>query len=155
MVISDNIESALFLVKIFIKTKYKLIIGGSVFPEKLFKLINKHNNIHFENIIDDKKLEVLLQKAHINILWSFQESGTKLKVFNSLFKGRHCIINKNIVDESEIQSLCHIANNEKEILKALEKLFKIEFTLENNRKEILLDYTANKSIKKLVAIINQ
>jgi len=153
--ISDNIESALFLIKIFSKTKYKLIIGGSVFPKKISKIIKTYKNIQFKNITNNYNLELLLREAHINISWSFQESGTKLKVFNSLYKGRHCIINKNIVDDKKIQSLCHMVKNENEILNTIDILFNKKFTLEDNRTRVLMKYTTDQSIKKIVSILNQ
>lgn len=69
---------------------------------------------------------------------SFQESGTKLKTINSLSKSRHCLINSNMVDDPQIQALCHLANTKEEFVAAIQILRFEEFTtaIQDQRKAV-------------------
>ncbi len=147
--ISDNIESAIFICSLFYELKQKLIIASSVFPKRIKKIIEKHSNIEFINILEESLLEDLLAKAHVNILVSMQESGTKLKVFNALYKGKHCIVNSNIVDDNNILKLCFVANTKNELKKIILKVFKTEYKLSNERVSVLENYKSSNLISKI------
>ena len=59
----------------------------------------------------------LIENAQIHILITFQATGLKLKLLNSLFAGRHTIINQLMVTGSGLQKICHIANTAEEIIR--------------------------------------
>ncbi len=139
--ISDNLKSALFIANEFSKITIPLIIGGSVLPASLKKIINQFSHISFINIKEQNKLNNLLKKAHINILWSFQQSGTKLKVFTALYNGKHCIINKNITDNLSIKKICTVVNSGQELKDAVTELNLKEFKIDPERKQILTNYS--------------
>ena len=64
----------------------------------------------------EDEMRDLLAKAQINVLPSFNETGIKLKLLNSLYNGRHCVVNDAAV-LAEIHHLshgeCFIANSVK------------------------------------------
>jgi hypothetical protein len=87
---------------------------------------------------------------------SFQQAGTKLKIVNSLFKSRFCLINNNMVDDERIVNLCEIANNEADFIQKINLLKKQPFT-QNEEKEKVLSvvYTDLNNAKKLQQILTQ
>ena len=154
--ISDNIKAVRFIISIFEKVSHQLVIASSNIPTSLLKIIDKYDNIQFSKLEkDNSSLNKLFAKAHINILFSNQQSGTKLKVFNSLFKGRFCIINKNIADDKGILSLCEMAETKEEFIKAVNLIFERDYNQFHKREEILKKYEPLKLAQNLIDIINQ
>lgn len=152
--ISDNIKSALFMVDVFSVLNHKLIIASSILPKALKKEIDTYNHITFKLIENKDHLVTLLSNAHINTLYSFQRSGTKLKLFNSLFKGRHCIVNTNIADDDEVLSCCEIAQTKDVYREKVNMLFEQEFQLTQKRKDALQKYNTIENAKKLIQLIS-
>jgi len=150
---ADNVKSALFLVDVFKDLNHPLIIASSFLPKKLYERVKNFKNITFDLILNESQLEKLIQNAHINTLYSFQRSGTKLKVFNALFNGRHCIVNKNIVDDPEILSICEVAENKKEYKIIVENLFQKEFIDDKTRDAVLKKYDSKLNAQKLVKLV--
>ena len=153
---SDNIKAVKFLISVFEKIQYELVIASSTIPKSLLAIIGKYENIRFVKLGEDNSiLNELFDQAHINILFSNQQSGTKLKVFNSLFKGRFCIVNKNIADDEEILSLCEIAESKEEYIDLVNKVFTMDYRQFQKRKDVLKNYKPLKLAENLIEIINQ
>lgn len=153
---SDNKKAVRFLISVFKKAEHQLIIASSNIPKSLLTIIGKHDNILFIKLEKDNSLlNELFAKAHINILYSNQQSGTKLKVFNSLFKGRFCIVNKNIADDKKILSLCEIAETKEDFINVVNKVFKMDYLQIQKREAILKDYVPLKLADNLIEIIEQ
>ena len=70
----------------------------------------------------------LICNAQINVLPSFSSTGIKIKLLNALFNGRHCIVNNAAIDGTGLESLCRIAENEKEFVTEIKHLFNEPFT---------------------------
>ncbi|XMO87151.1 hypothetical protein AAFN75_02450 [Algibacter sp. AS12] len=151
--ISDNIKSALFLVDVFKGINEPLIIASSKQVPLLIKKIKNHKHISFQLVSDDNHLNELIKNAQINVLYSFQQSGTKLKVFNALFKGRHCILNKNMIDDQAVLDVCHLAENKIEYENLVKNLFKMEFKVTKERREALSKYDAKHNAKELIELM--
>lgn len=151
--ISDNLKSAIFLINVFKSIKVNFIIASSIKPKVIIDLVNAYDTISFEKIKDNEQLQYLIENAHINALYSFQRSGTKLKVFNALFNGRHCILNDKMVDDLDILSACEVAENSDDYRKKILLLFKQEFKQTDKREKALTNYNnldnANVIIKNL------
>lgn len=155
--IADNLKVAQFLIKIFKTLPHiQLVIAGSKGEKKINEWIGKAENINYKKIISNQDLEELFHDAHVNIAWSFQPSGTKLKVINALFKSRFSIINSNIVDDQRILDCCTLVNSIEDLKEAVEELMTKEYTKEiyNARKLNLLE-TLNDIVnaEKLVSYI--
>lgn len=134
--LADNKKAAKFLIDVFRELDYNLIIASS--NGEFF--INKHlkgvKNVEFSKIKSQFELDNLLQKAHVNVMLSFQQSGTKLKLINALFKSRHCIINKNMVDDPAILNLCELAETKANFIRKIKVLEKTAYKPEE-RAEVL------------------
>jgi hypothetical protein len=85
---------------------------------------------------------------------SIQQSGTKLKVINSLFKSRFCLINNNMIDDTEILKFCELANSENEFITKIKMLKDKPFLEFENREKafekVLNDVNNAKKIEKII-----
>lgn len=135
---SDNRKTVMFLVGVFKQIPdYQLIIASGSNEEFVKSQIDDASNIQFVALKGFDHLKQLFSEAHLNICWSFQKSGTKLKLINSLFNSRHCIINENIIDDYKVSGLCIQVKNEEELLTAIKKTIQLPFTETARRKKIL------------------
>ena len=71
----------------------------------------------------EEELQDLIAKAQVNILPSFNCTGIKLKLLNALFNGRHCIVNKQMVEGTGLEPLCHIADGADEMQRCVGELY--------------------------------
>lgn len=135
--VSENSYAALFLIKsVFSKIKHKVIISGYNPPPRLINHAKKYNHISLIANPNDSDMNLIIRNAHINILHTFQPTGTKLKLLNVLFNGRHCIVNQHMLSDHTFKPLVNVAQNGKEYIKCINKLMQIPFedkdTIERN-----------------------
>lgn len=153
--VSDNVKAALFLIDVYKNTSYKFVIASSVKEQEVLKKINNYSNVFLEKIPTQKDLDILFEKAHINTLISFQKTGIKLKLINTLYKGKHIIANSELIEDTGLEDLCNLANTKKEILQKTAELLEKEFLDSelNKRTEKLNRFSPQESAKKMVKII--
>lgn len=155
--LSDNRRAALFLINVFRKIPdYQLIIASNRGKRRINKEIRNTPNIRHTTIKNQQHLDELMDQAHISVMLSFQQSGTKLKAINSLFKSRHCVINANMVDDAQIRSLCMMAENQMEFVEAVNRLKNTPYQEAEKRKTVL-DQVLNdvENAKKMAQVITQ
>ena len=78
-----------------------------------------------------EKMEELMRDAHINLLLTFQNTGIKLKLLNSLYRGRFVLVNGKMVNNTGLETLC--------IIEAMKLLNEIESEKAGVIKEILCE----------------
>lgn len=98
------------------------VIAGKNASQYLIDIIQKQIRCRLINNPDDIELNELIQKAHINLLPSFNSTGIKLKLLHALFKGRHCIANKAMIDGTGLETTCEITASAKEFVDVINKL---------------------------------
>ncbi len=102
----------------------------------------------------EKEINDLVQKAHINILPSFNKTGIKLKLLHALYRGRHCVVNPAAVEGLELNATCHIGNTASAIASIILQLYHQPFGEEEIRlrKKILGEIYNNKNqAQKIIA----
>ncbi|WP_181248484.1 glycosyltransferase [Flavobacterium magnum] len=120
---ADNREAVRFLINAFKEIPdVRLVIASGSGEGFVRRIIRGQSNAAFIALKDFSHLKSLMAEAHINVCWSFQQSGTKLKVINALFNGRFCIINDNITDDPNVSDLCITANDKKQLIDAVNLL---------------------------------
>jgi hypothetical protein len=152
----DNLKSANYLIKIFAKLNYPLIIASRIIIPDLLKKIEEYPNITFENCEQEDSLKKLILNAHINILPSFQNTGIKLKLINALFNGRFCLVNDKMIKKTGLEELCIIANSQKEFR---QKILELSTQIFDNsqiekRKSIQEKFNNTKTVNILETILN-
>jgi glycosyltransferase involved in cell wall biosynthesis len=138
--VAENIKAVIFLINSFKNEKtIKLVIAGKNPSKKLYRLVKNMSNITIVANPLNKEMLNLIKNAHIHLLPTFQPTGIKLKLISSLFNGRHIIANSHMVDNTGLETMCHVVNTENEFVAKTVKLLSMPF--ENKdliiRKEIL------------------
>ncbi|MEN8880968.1 MAG: hypothetical protein ABF263_01415 [Polaribacter sp.] len=153
--VSDNVKACLFLINVYKNTSYKLVIATSVKENLIIEQVNKYKNISIKQIPTQQDLNELFKKAHVNTLFTYQKTGIKLKLLNTLYKGKFIIANDPLIEDTGLETTCEIANSKEEILKITETLFQKEFTDKEveKRLKILEPFSPEIAAKKMIEII--
>jgi len=147
----DNIKAALFLIDIFKNLEERLVIASSFPNKEISAEINKYNTIEFILLKGNKQFIELLNEAHINVLPTFQKTGIKLKLINTLFNGRHCLVSPKMVEDTGLDKLCEIALNKAEFIQKIKWLSNQEYsvTQQNSRKFLEVEFNNIENAKKI------
>ena len=153
--VADNIKAAEFLIEVFNDLPHKLIIASSFKNSFILNKISKYQNIEFVTIEEQQTLAKLFTKAHINVLPTFQKTGIKLKLINTLYNSRFCLVNDEMIDETGLENACEIANTQKEFREKVLLLFKKEFTQNdsNLRAELLKPFDTKLNAQKITELL--
>lgn len=149
--ISDNLRAAHFLIEVFKSLEYPLIIASSFKNNFLNKKIKAIKNISFNRIENQQQADELLANAHLNVMLTFQPTGIKLKLINTLFAGRFCLTNTLMIKDTGLESLCQSADTIDDFKKLVKTYKNKPFTkdLSNKRKKLLEDFLPQKNAQKL------
>ena len=155
ILVSENVRAALFLIDIYKGSDYHLTIASSYENKEVFSHIEKHPNIHFHTLKNDNDLTQLFQEAHINVLATFQKTGIKLKLLNTLYQGKFIIANDFMIQDTGLESLCELANTKEEFLAKTKELFAQEFneSIIENRLNTLKDFNPEVGAQKIIDTI--
>ncbi len=156
--IPENDRAAMYLVEqVFPLLKESCIIAGNNPSNALRKSISKHPHISLKANLTAENIFELVRNAQVNAMITFQSTGIKLKLLNSLFRGRHVVANTEMVKETQLESLCNIADNPKDLANKIRLCYSLAFTQEDisNRKKILLRTFNNKeNALALIALLH-
>ena len=145
--VPENEKAVLFLIrKVFCHLKCRCIIAGMNPSRKIYKAAAPYSNIQIEANPDAKRMDELIHEAQIHILITFQDTGLKLKLLNSLFAGRHTIVNHLMLAGSGLDSLCHIADTPNDMIQACNELMAKPFDVDTvaQRKQLLFPTFSNR-----------
>lgn len=155
--VPENEKAVLFLIKnVFCKLKHKCIVAGMDPSDDIYKAASSYNNIEIIPNPEQNKMEELISQAQIHTLVTFQDTGLKLKLLNSLFGGRHTLVNSLMLAGSGLDSLCRIANTPEEMVSECNRLMEIPVDEKNiaQREKLLFPAFSNKEqAKKLIKMI--
>lgn len=127
--VSENSNAAKNLIReVFSTLPYKFIIAGNKPDNELKFLASQYSNITLITNPDSLRMQELISNAQFNILISDQATGIKLKLLYSLFSGRFCIVNKNMVEHTGLDDLCIVANSNDKIKDIIETYLNKSFT---------------------------
>ncbi len=126
--VGENVQAAEYLVKeVFNDLKVPLKIAGLNPPESLKNLVAGYKNVELIPNPPQAEMEDLIRNAQVNILVTFQATGLKLKLLNTLYNGRWMLVNTQMLAGTGLESLCQIADNAIEMKLKIESLFATEF----------------------------
>jgi predicted nucleic acid-binding protein len=137
--VTENYNAAEYLIKeVFAGLDKKLVVAGMDPPEHLKKLCSEYPNVSLIANPDDEEMFGLIQNAQANILITFQATGLKLKLLNTLYKGRFCIVNSAMVQGTGLESLCLKGKNANDFQFLINQVFEKEFDLRDVAKRKML-----------------
>ncbi len=126
--VNENIEAAEYLVKeVFNDLPIKLKIAGLNPSESLRKLVSDFPDTELIANPSQAQMKALIRNAQINVLVTFQATGLKLKLLNTLYIGRWLLVNPAMLAGTGLESLCEIAETAGEMKKKIFTLFNTEF----------------------------
>ncbi|MFA6949902.1 MAG: glycosyltransferase family 1 protein [Lentimicrobiaceae bacterium] len=127
--VPENEAAASFLIrKVFGHTKHRMIIAGMNPPESIYNLAERYENVEVIPNPNDAQMSSLIRDAQANILVTFQASGLKLKLLNTLYNGRFCIVNNAMLSGTDLEDLCIIGNTPEELISILNEIDNQTFT---------------------------
>lgn len=157
LMLAENEKAASYLCEnVFSKLNCKCVIAGMNPSRKLRNLISQYRNVELVPNPSEIEINRLIQDAHITVLITFQATGMKLKLLNTLFSGKYIVANDKMLVGSGLESLCNIANNAEEQIRECQELLKEDFTEADieMRKTVLNPQYYNKAqAKHLLEII--
>lgn len=136
----ENEKAALSLISnVFSKLKYTCVIAGMDPSARLIKAAKPYPNIRIEANPSTERMNMLIKEAQIHTLMTFQDTGLKLKLLNSLFAGRHVLVNSLMLAGSGLDSLCNQADSPEQMINQCNKLMQISFNSAHitERKKVL------------------
>ncbi len=155
--VTENYNAAEYLINnIFNTSPHKLIIAGMDPPEHLVKLCKLHNNVQLIINPEDDEMFSLIQNAQANILITFQATGLKLKLLNTLFKGRFCIVNPEMVQGTGLEQLCLTGKSPQELKAIISEVFDVPFDISEveKRKQLLeKNYSNSMNAGRLISLV--
>lgn len=156
--VSENYAAAEYLVETFKDTDINLKIAGMNPPQHLSQIIDYEDNIELIDSPDDKTLYDLIRNAQINILVTAQSTGLKLKLLNTLFNGRFCLVNEKMVEELDVNGLCYVVNDMNSIRFAANELMNKTFDqhqIEKRRENMKRFYNIKEATDLLLKLITE
>lgn len=155
--VPDNERAAIWLIEnVFSKIDVPFVIAGMAPPARLRDLVQLHENVRLVENPEEKEMNNIIAKAHINLLVSFQASGIKLKLINALFRGRFCIVNDHMVSGTGLSKLCYVRNSANAIRQTVEALINAPFEqrkIEERRLVLEMEFSNRENAKKLMELI--
>jgi len=126
--VGENALAAEYLVKeVFNDLPVAFKIAGLNPTDSLKDLVASYKNMELIANPPQTQMEALIQNAQINILVTFQATGLKLKLLNTLYNGRWMLVNQEMLAGTGLESLCEIACDATEMKKKMISLFETEF----------------------------
>ncbi|HOA37471.1 MAG: glycosyltransferase family 4 protein [Bacteroidetes bacterium] len=156
--VAENEKAASWLLEeVFNKLKLPFVVAGKNPSAHLQRVA--HLCCHTCLIADpqERQLNDLIQKAQINILPSFNETGVKLKLLNALFNGRHCIVNDAAIEGTPLGPLCHVAETPAAMQRIVMQLYHMPFAEEEirlRRKILESCFNNEENAQKLIAYLH-
>lgn len=155
--VPENAHAVKWLIsEVFNGTGTKLKVAGMNPPGYITKLASRHPNVEIIANPDDNQMFDLIKNAHVNILVTFQATGLKLKLLNTLYKGRFCLVNDKMLNGTGLDELCETGNTPEELKQKLSLLFSMEFDRSQikKREDILSrTFSNNRNAGKLIELV--
>lgn len=155
--VAENAKAVRFLIKkVFSKTNYPLKIAGFNPDKQIVHLASKYPHISIIKNPNDEELIKLIQDAQMNLMFTFQSTGLKLKLLYSLNYGRFCIANEKMLDGSRLHILCLTAEKPNEILALIKKIKDQEFSkllIDERMKHLPIIYSNKKNAEIIIGLL--
>ncbi len=152
--VGENALAAEYLVKeVFNDIDIPLKIAGLNPSEFIKDLVSQYKNIELIANPIQPEMESLIRNAQINVLVTFQATGLKLKLLNTLYNGRWMLVNPEMLAGTGLDRLCEIAGSAYELKQKIKSLFSTEFDQDQliARKELLRQrFSDEENAKKLI-----
>ncbi len=154
--VSDNVKSVLFAINVVRNTSFKLVIASSRKNKKVTDACKGLQNVTLDELLEPEALNNLLAKAKVNLLFTYQATGVKLKLLNALTKSRFVLTNDLMVKNTGLEDACVVANSKTKVRETLGRLMNQEFTEFNRleRKNLLKNFDTRYNAQKIIDLMD-
>lgn len=153
----ENHEAAMFLImEVFASIEYPLILAGANPLPELIEVVNEHDHIVLRPNPGQAEMADLLHHAHIHVLPTFQSTGIKLKLINSLYTGRWVLVNPHMINQTGLEFSTVVAHSPEEWQSNIDSLAKQAFTdieIAQRKANLSSTYDNAENARKLVTLI--
>lgn len=133
--VNENHEAAMFLLeRVFKEGDWQVTLAGKEPRRELIQLAAQIPNVVVEADPSRERMRELVANAQVHVLPTFQSTGIKLKLLNTLFAGRAVIANAEMVNGTGLNDLCVVANSPDEWKAAIQQAMKHQVTNEEIEK---------------------
>lgn len=157
--VAENEQAVFYLIReVFSNLQIPLVIAGSHPGEALIRLISAYEHISLRHNPSQEEMDQLLSDAHIHVLPTFQNTGIKLKLLNSLYKGRFVVVNEPMVANTGLEFGTVICRSTEEFRVAIEDLWQEEFgVIELAQREAAVGetFSSSRNAQLLIETIRQ
>ena len=124
------------------------VIAGLHPSKQLQTLAALQPNIRLVDSPSEQEMQTLIADAQIHLLMTFQGTGLKLKLLHVLYRGRHVVVNPDMVVGTELGQLCHIGQTDADIVRLCRDCFLRPFTRSDmdERAALLAELFNNKQL---------
>ena len=155
--VGENIDAALYLIdQVFSQSGHRLIVAGRNPSGQIYRAADRLGNITVVANPSDGDMRRMMADAQVQILVTKLSTGLKLKLLNSLYGGRHCLVNSKMVAGTRLGELCTVADSAEQLRDSLNRLMQTPFTDAdiNHRRQLLGDLYSNEAnAKKLLSLL--
>lgn len=154
----ENEKAALWLIQnVFSSSETKFVIAGQKPSKKLVQKIGEYKNIQLIANPSEEEMELLMARAKVHILYTFQSTGLKLKLLNSLFTAPFIVCNSKMIEGSGIKAdnSIRVLDNPESIKSELVQLMQMKSTeaLRMERELVLNHYQNSTNQAKLIELL--
>jgi hypothetical protein len=137
------------------KTDHRVIVAGKNPSNKFIRAFSSWSGIEVVANPDDRELDNLIRNAQVNLLYTAQATGIKLKLLHALFAGRHCLVNREMIEGTGLDELCVLADHPDQMVLKLDELMDQPFTEEQvlRRKEALQQYSNRAGAETIAGLL--
>lgn len=154
--VDENASAVEYLIShVFDDGRWPLVVAGHNPSEELCGRVSQHENVKLVANPDHDTMQRMISEAQVNILFTGQPTGLKLKLLESLFVGRHCLVNSHMVAGTALGGLCTVADSPEAMRDALDDLMVRPFSDSDvqRRIETMQAYSPEVVNRKIVEMI--
>ncbi len=129
--IDANEKAAIWLLKkVFKDLEIPLVLAGKNPSQELTDLAHENNYTCLVPNPSEKEMQDMITKAHIHLIPSYIDTGMKVKLLNTLYNGRHIVVNEATVAGTGLEPACHIGTTANAFKDLIAQLYHQPFTQE-------------------------
>ena len=149
--VSENYEVANRLIDEFAGKSIELVVAGKDPLPTMIERINSLTNVRLIPNPSLYAMHELLQDAHVVLLPTNQATGIKLKLLESLHRGRFCLANRKMIERTGLEEL--VVSAEENFYALTERYFSTPFTQREieRRAKLIASHYDNEANALLIA----
>lgn len=155
--VEENIEAAEYILRHIVPLvpNATWIFAGKNPSGRLVRHIARTEGTRLVANPSAQQMSLLIGKAAINLLITFQPTGLKLKLLTALFAGGHCLVNSPMLTGTGLDKACIVADTPGEMASAIEQAMQKPFdeTARLTRITLLELYDNRKNIDRITGFM--